>query len=90
MDRLSFELKQDITNQENFLKRTTFYETKDSSSDYMIVINDYRLRGTLAPFEYVREDIKRIIWNNRRIEFIKELENGIYNESIKENSFKIY
>jgi hypothetical protein len=90
MDRLSFELKQDITNQENFLKRTTFYETRDSSSDYLIVINDYRLRGTLAPFEYVREDIKRIIWNNRRIEFIKELENGIYNESIKENSLKIY
>jgi len=90
MDRLSFELKQDITNQENFLKRTTFYETRDSVSDYLIVINDYRLRGTLAPFEYVREDIKRIIWNNRRIEFIKELENGIYNESIKENSFKIY
>jgi hypothetical protein len=90
MDRLSFELKQDITNQENFLKRTTFFETSDSVSVYLIVINDYRLRGTLAPFEYVREDIKRIIWNNRRIDFIKELENGIYNESIKENSFKIY
>lgn len=90
MDRLSFELKQDITNQENFLKRTTFYETRDSSSYYLIVINDYRLRGTLAPFEYVREDIKRIIWNNRRIDFIRELENGIYDESIKENSFKIY
>jgi hypothetical protein len=90
MDRLSFELKEDITNQENFLKRTTFYETRDSVSVYLIVINDYRLRGTLAPFEYVREDIKRIIWNNRRIDFIRELENGIYNESIKENSFKIY
>lgn len=90
MDRLSIELKQDITNQENFLKWTTFYETRDSGSVYLIVINDYRLRGTLAPFEYVREDIKRIIWNNRRIDFIKELENGIYNESIKENSLKIY
>jgi hypothetical protein len=90
MDRLSLELKQDISDQENFLKRTTFYETSDSVSVYFIVINDYRLRGTLAPFEYVREDIKRIIWNNRRIDFIKELENGIYDESIKENSFKIY
>ena len=90
MDRLALELKEDITNQENFLKRTTFYETRDSASVYLIVINDYRLRGTLAPFEYVREDIKRIIWNNRRIDFIRELENGIYNESIKENSFKIY
>ncbi|HBC78223.1 MAG TPA: hypothetical protein DCZ51_06310 [Bacteroidales bacterium] len=90
LDRLTLELKEDITNQEDFLKRTTFYETRDSASVYLIVINDYRLRGTLAPFEYVREDIKRIIWNNRRIDFIRELENGIYNESIKENSFKIY
>jgi hypothetical protein len=90
MDRLSLELKEDISNQENFLKRTTFYETSDSVSVYLIAINDYKIRGTLAPFEYVREDIKRIIWNNRRIEFIKELETGIYNEAIKENSFKIY
>jgi hypothetical protein len=90
MDRLSIELKEDISNQENFLKRTSFYETGDSSSVYLVSISDYRLRGTLAPFEYVREDIKRIIWNNRRIEFIQALENGIYNEALKENGFKIY
>jgi hypothetical protein len=90
MDRLSLELKEDISDQENFLKRTTFYETSDSSSVYMVTISDYRLRGTLSPFEYVREDIKRIIWNNRRIEFIQTLENGIYNEALKENRFKIY
>ena len=90
MDRLSLELKEDISNQENFLKKTSFYETSDPSSFYLVSISDYRLRGTLAPFEYVREDIKRIIWNNRRIEFIQALENGIYNEALKENGFKIY
>lgn len=90
MDRLSLELKEEISDQEIFLKRTTFYETIDSSSVYMVTINDFRLRGTLSPFEYVREDIKRIIWNNRRIEFIQTLENGIYNEALKENRFKIY
>ena len=90
LDRLSFEMKKDISDQENFLKRTTFYETSDSASVYLIAINDYRLRGSLSPFEYVREDIKRVIWNNRRIGFIQELENGIYNEALKENSFMIY
>lgn len=90
MDRLSLEMKEDISNQENFLKKTSFYETSDSSSVYLVSISDYRLRGTLAPFEYVREDIKRIIWNNRRIEFIQTLENGIYNDALKENGFKIY
>ena len=90
MDRLSLELQQDFENQENFLKRNTFSETTDSNSVYLITFRDYRLRSSLAPYEYVRNDIKRIIWNNRRFEFIQSLENGIYNEALKENSFKIY
>ena len=90
MSRLSVELYEDITNEENFLERNTFFETSDSASVYLISIRDYRLRSTLAPFEYVRNDIKRIIWNTRRFQFIQNLENGIYNEALKKNSFKIY
>jgi hypothetical protein len=90
MDRLTIELQQNIENEENFLKRNTFFETSDSTSVYLVSIRDYRLRSTLAPFEYVKDDIKRIIWNTRRFEFIQSLENGIYNEALKANSFKIY
>jgi hypothetical protein len=90
MDRLSVELPQSIENEENFLKRNTFFETSDSAATYLVSIRDYRLRSSLAPFEYVKDDIKRIIWNTRRFEFIQSLENGIYNEALKHNSFKIY
>ena len=90
MSRLSVELQQDIDNEESFLRRNTFFETSDSTSVYLISIRDYRLRTTLAPFEYIKDDIKRIIWNTRRFEFIQSLENGIYNDALKENSFKIY
>jgi HEPN domain-containing protein len=90
MTRLSVELQQEIDNEENFLRRNTFFETSDSNSVYLISIRDYRLRTTLAPFEYVKDDIKRIIWNTRRFEFIQALENGIYNDALKKNSFKIY
>jgi CRISPR/Cas system-associated endoribonuclease Cas2 len=90
MDRLSAELHEDIAKQEDFLKRNTFYETSDSSSVYLITIRDYRLISSLAPFEYVRNDIKRIIWNTRRLELMRSLEEGLYNEAIKENRFKIY
>jgi hypothetical protein len=89
-DRLSVELPQEIQNEESFLRRTTFYEANDSIFTYFITIRDYRLRSTLAPFEYVRDDIKRIIWNNRRLEFIHNIENGIYNDALKENGFTIY
>jgi hypothetical protein len=90
MDRLSVELQQDIENKETFLKNNKFFETSDSLSVYLISIRDYRLRSDTAPYEYVKNDIKRIIWNTRRIEFIQSLENGIYNEALKKNSFKIY
>ena len=39
--------------------------------------------------EDVKNDIKSIILNNRRFEFLQSLENGIYNEAIKKNTFKI-
>ena len=90
MSRLSVELQEDIDNEESFLRRNTFFETSDSASLYLISIRDYRLRTTLAPFEYIKDDIKRIIWNTRRFEFIQSLENGIYNDALKKNSFKIY
>jgi hypothetical protein len=90
LDKLSVELPQDIMNKEEFLRRNTWYETSDSSSVYMITIRDYRQRSSLAPFDYVKNDIKSIILNNRRFQFLQSLENGIYNEAIKANTFKIF
>ncbi|MCX6330288.1 MAG: hypothetical protein NTZ85_12365 [Bacteroidia bacterium] len=90
LDRISVELPEEINNEENFLRRTTFFESSDSTWLYFVTIRDYRLRSTLAPYEYVKDDIKRILWNSRRIEFIQSLENGIYNDALKENKFKIF
>jgi hypothetical protein len=90
MDRLVVELQENIDNEENFLRRNTFFEKSDSSSVYLVSIRDYKLRNSTAPFDYVRDDIKRIIWNTRRLKFIQSLENGIYNDALRENIFKVY
>jgi hypothetical protein len=90
MNRLSVELQEDIDNEENFLKRNSFFETSDSVSVYLVSIRDYRLRAAIAPYDYVKNDIKRIILNSRRFDFIQGLENGLYNEALKENNFKIF
>jgi hypothetical protein len=90
LDRISIELPQEISNEEYFLKYNTFYQYTDSIDMYLLKIRDYKLRSTPAPFDYVREDIKRIIWNTRRLEFIHNLENGIYNNAVEENKFTIY
>jgi hypothetical protein len=89
-DRISVELPSEIDNEENFLKHTPFYESSDSANIYLVNFREYRLRSTLAPYEYIKDDIKRIIWNARRIKFFENLENGIYNDALKENRFKIF
>jgi hypothetical protein len=90
MDKIKAELQKEIENEETFLTRNKYYETHDSASVYILSIRDYRLRSTPAPFEYVKDDIKRIIYNTRRFEFLQSLENGIYNEALKANNFKVY
>jgi hypothetical protein len=90
-DRLLAELPNaNIGNEEIFIRWTRFYDTRDSLSTYMISIRDHRLRSTLAPYEYVKDDIMRIMMNTRRFQFIQSLENGIYNNALRENYFKIF
>jgi len=89
LDRISVELPEELANEESFLRRTKFYEANDSTFLYLLNIRDYRLRASLSPFEYVKDDVKRIIWNTRRIQFLQSLENGIYNDAIKEDRFTV-
>jgi hypothetical protein len=84
------ELPVTIDNQDEFLKRNSYFEAEDSGYHYFVSIREYRQRGTVAPFEYVTENIKSMILNSRRMEFLQGLENGVFSEAIRENIFTIY
>lgn len=83
-------LPEDVGNTARFLRNNNNYEVSDSLFYYFVNIRDFRLAGAEAPIEYVSKDIRNIILNNRKIEFLQNLENGIYNEALRENQFKIY
>jgi hypothetical protein len=63
---------------------------KDSVYYYLVNINDYKLKNELAPVEYVETNIKNLILNKRKIEFLKQIEENVYKEGIRQNKFKIY
>ncbi len=90
MNFLLRELPANIENESYFLRNNRYYETSDSDFQYFVNIRDFRLKGSLAPIDYVKDDIKTIILNNRKIDFLQELENGIYNEGIRDNSFRVF
>ena len=89
-DRLAVELPVEIPGEEYFLRRTTFYEANDSAYIYFINIREYKLRNSVAPFEFISGQVKTIILNNRRNDFLLKLEDGIFNEALRDNSLTVY
>ncbi len=90
LSTLLVELPVTIENQEEFLRRNRYFEVQDSLFNYYVQIRDYRLRATLAPFDYAKNNIRSIILNTRKMDFLQELENGVFNEAIRTNVYKLY
>ncbi|MFA8436541.1 MAG: hypothetical protein ACEPOZ_18690 [Marinifilaceae bacterium] len=79
-----------IDKEEVFLTRNKYFETQDSTYHYFVKIKEFRLKNTTAPLMFVNEDIRRIILNKRKLQFIKNLEEDIYRDAEAKNKFKIY
>ncbi len=80
----------EIEDTQKFLREKTVHELNDSNYYYIVSIHDYKLTNDLAPIEFVENNIKNLILNQRKIEFLKEIEKNIYNEGVRKNKFKIY
>ncbi len=80
----------EIDDQERFLNRNQIIEKTESDYYYLVCINDYRLAGQEAPIAFISTQIKELIINNRKIEFLKKVEDDIYQEGIKNRKIKIY
>lgn len=83
-------IPEEINDVSNYLRRNDLIELNDSNYYYLVRIEDYKLKNELAPLEYVENNIKNLILNQRKIEFLKEIEESIYQEGINKNRFKIY
>jgi len=70
-----------ITEQGTFLANTKYYETKDSVYYYMLNITDYQLAGSPAPLEFVQEKVRTILYNQRKMEYIKNFETELYKDA---------
>lgn len=78
------------SNKNQLLKKTNFLQLKDSLNLYLMQVNDVRLQNDYAPLDYVHSSINKIVINKRKLELIKQLENDITKDAIKNNKFQIY
>ena len=79
-----------LENKNQLLKKSNYVQLKDSLNLYLMQVNNVRLQNDYAPLDYVNASIKQIVINKRKLELIKQLENDITKDAIKNNEFQIY
>ena len=87
---LLLEVPLESASQEQWLERNHAVEMKDDQFVYFVAIREYKLRNSVAPFDYIRGQVKTIILNNRRNDFLQKLEDGIYNEAVRNSTLKVF
>ncbi|MBO0324263.1 peptidyl-prolyl cis-trans isomerase [Muricauda sp. CAU 1633] len=77
-------------NEVTYLKKSQFFELQDSLEVYLGMVTNVLEVNDTAPFEYIAPDIRQLILNRRRLDYVKKLETEIIDEAIKKNEFEVY
>ena len=80
----------EIPNKIQFLKTNPYYETSDNNFLYFLQVDNYRISDNVSPLEFVRDDIRNIILNKRKVDLAKKLEDEVYKEAQNDDDFEIY
>ncbi len=84
------ELPTKPANADEFLVKNPNFEQHDNAYTYFVSVRQYKLKGSLSPFDYEMENIKSVILNKRRQELIEGLEKGVFENAKRQKKVKVY
>lgn len=79
-----------IEQPEAFLKKNTSIEFEKDNEQHLIVIKSFYLSGETAPIEFVSPQIKSLLVNNKKLDFLREIKDSLYNNGLKYNKFTVF
>ncbi len=62
----------------------------DEDYTYYLKILDYKISEETSPLEFVKDQIKHIIVNKRKLALSGKLEDQIYSKALNEKDFEIF
>ncbi len=80
----------EIPNKIQFLRNNNYYETNDPGHLYFLKVDAYKISDNISPLEFVRQDIRNIILNKRKVELAKKLEDEVYENAAKRKDFEVF
>lgn len=80
------ELKED----KNYLNKKRDLEIKDTAYHYFLHIEDFQGEGKVKPFDFAKEEIKEILKNLKRVNFMNKVKDDLFNRASEKNEINYY
>lgn len=77
-------------NQQQFLARNKYVKLTDSAQTYLLLISEYKVEDDVSPLPYVKNTIKSIILNQRKLALLASMEKGLVEDAYDKGDFEIY
>ena len=90
IDELNSILPLNENNLDNAPFNKSFQSMSDSTYQYLVSFDDFKLKGNAAPIQYVRKDIINIILNKRKLAYLSQVHNSIYDDALQNKKFETY
>lgn len=79
-----------IDNPSRYLNYNRNIEASDNDYYYFIRVLDRKKEGEIKPLSMVRNNIRSVLLNKRKLEYIQDLENTVYRDGFSRNNVEIY
>lgn len=79
-------------NQDLFLQNNNnhFVQIEDTASIYCLCIKGYLIKNSLSPLSFEKENIKKILLNQRKMDLIEEMKKNLFNDAQNQNNAQVY
>lgn len=89
-DELMKEIPVTSLNPDFFLRTNKYIEVADSNYNYFVNIKAYKIKNTLSPLAFEKDNIRNIIVNNRKLNLIEQMKRDIYENEKNKGNFEIF
>lgn len=72
-----------------FLRNKKTFEISDTGLVYWVKINDYKIKESISPFEFVRDEIRLILLNRRKKDFLAAYRKKLFEEALENKNVEL-
>jgi hypothetical protein len=82
----------EFLNSKNLLsiKKSEIFEVEETIQVYLFKIENYLPKNEIAPLSFVENTIRNIVFNQRKLKFLKNFDQELINDAIQNKKFEIY